>query len=130
MKQQITNSEKCVNIFRSIWDLAKIKRQEQVYVLYLNSDLEVIQYEKLSSGNYTGVQPDLRTLVVNAINMQAHSIVLAHNHPQGDAMPSKQDISFTQRLKDAFKLFHINVLDSIILTTDKYFSFTDNALLN
>lgn len=59
----------------------------------------------------------------------AAAIILVHNHPSGDPVPSAEDRQITTRLRDAGTLIGIRVLDHVIVARDRYFSFTDSGLL-
>ena len=56
-------------------------------------------------------------------------LILAHNHPSGNLKPSEADIQLTQKVKDAAKLMDIEVLDHMILSSNGYFSFTDDGII-
>jgi DNA repair protein RadC len=59
----------------------------------------------------------------------ASSLVLSHNHPSGEAKPSRADEILTERIKMGASLFDISVLDHLIITAEGYFSFSDAGLL-
>ncbi len=58
--------------------------------------------------------------------MNASAVILAHNHPSGDATPSQEDRALTRRLKDGGELIGITVLDHVVLGEDRYYSFADH----
>jgi DNA repair protein RadC len=64
-----------------------------------------------------------------AIKSNASSIILGHNHPSGNLLPSEQDKRLTQRVKEAGRILDIPVLDHIIMTADGYYSFGDEGEL-
>lgn len=127
---QITDSTLCASVFKSIWDNSKIERQEQAYVLYMNKKGEVIDHELLSSGGYSSLVLDVRTLYYNAIGKNAHSVAIAHNHPDGTIQPSKKDIEVTKSIKTVLAEMEIHLVDHIIITKESYYSLADNKLLN
>ena len=57
------------------------------------------------------------------------ALILAHNHPSGNLKPSRQDMEITKQVRDAALLMRIKVLDHIILTDTKYYSFADEGML-
>ncbi len=99
-------------------------RTDEVFkVLYLNNQNQVIKNDDASNGtiNHAAVYP--RNIIYNALKYNASGLILAHNHPSGEARPSKEDISITNRIRNAANLFDINILDHIIIAGDKYYSF-------
>jgi len=64
-----------------------------------------------------------------AINSNASGIILAHNHPSGNLKASQDDLNITKKVKEAAKLFDINLLDHLIVTTDGYYSLSDEGLM-
>lgn len=67
--------------------------------------------------------------MATALKCGASALILSHNHPSGNLKPSKQDIDITTKIKNAAKLFEINVLDHLILTDSEYYSFADNLII-
>ncbi len=65
----------------------------------------------------------------SAILSNASNIILAHNHPSGNPEPSRQDMDMTKRLAEAGRLLGIEVLDHVIVSDDRYFSFREEKLL-
>jgi DNA repair protein RadC len=102
---------------------------EEFWVLILNRANQVIKEEYLSKGGISGTVVDIRLICKSAIENSASGIVVAHNHPSGQVLPSDQDKSITKKLKEALKLFEISLLDHIIIGDQKYFSFSDEGFL-
>jgi len=70
-----------------------------------------------------------REIFEHALLLHAASIILVHNHPSGDAEPSKADLEITKRILEAGKIMGIDVLDHVIITKNKVFSFKENKLI-
>ena len=84
---------------------------------------------QIGRGGISGTVADNRIIFKNAILQSASAIIIAHNHPSGNLLPSLDDIKLTQRVKEAGKLFEIPVLDHIIVGNDNYYSFADDQKL-
>ena len=84
---------------------------------------------QLSKGGITGTIADVRLILSVALKTLATGLILAHNHPSGNLKPSEADIQLTQKVKDAAKLMDIEVLDHMILSSNGYFSFTDDGII-
>jgi DNA repair protein RadC len=70
-----------------------------------------------------------REVFAEAVARRAAGVVLAHNHPGGDPLPSPEDHQFTKTMLDAARLLGIRVLDHMIVTRRAYFSFSEARLL-
>ena len=95
----------------------------------LNRASKVIVSYQLSKGGITGTIADVRLILSVALKTLATGLILAHNHPSGNLKPSEADIQLTQKVKDAAKLMDIEVLDHMILSSNGYFSFTDDGII-
>ena len=78
--------------------------QEEVWAVYLDLRAKVIDQQMLSKGTLTQTSIDCRTVLRDALLVNASSLILLHNHPSGDPRPSVQDINFTDRLRKACSL--------------------------
>ena len=102
---------------------------EEFWVLYLNNSNKVLYKWKLSKGGLTGTIVDIRLLLKKAIEFLATAVILCHNHPSGNILPSQADKNMTHKLKLATKTLDIKVIDHLIITEKAYFSFADENLL-
>lgn len=100
-------------------------QQECFYAIYLNPKNEVIEHRLLFKGtiNQSLVHP--REIFKYAYLLSATSIICLHNHPSGNPEPSKEDIRLIKALEEISKLQQINILDHLIITKDRYYSYYD-----
>lgn len=96
-------------------------------VLYLNRANRIRSFEIISSGGITGTVADPRIILKKALEEDAVSIILCHNHPSGNLRPSRADEEITHKIRAAARFFDIQVLDHIIVSTDGYYSFADEG---
>ena len=97
--------------------------------LFLNQANQVLGYTQISEGGITETSVDVRMILQAALLTNSVSLILAHNHPSGNLKPSTLDIELTRCIKEAAKLMRINVLDHIIMTSESYYSFSDEGTL-
>lgn len=102
---------------------------EEFRVVYLNRANKIIENVSISKGGTTGTVIDIKIIMKRALEILAQGIIIAHNHPSGNKMPSKMDINITEKIKNAAELFSISVLDHIIVADKTYYSFRDEGLL-
>lgn len=114
-------------IYEGFKDLIKDEKQENFYALYFDTKQNLIDYKLLFKGtlNVTTVHP--RDIFKEAFLLNAASIIIIHNHPSGDPLPSKPDVDLTNQINTISKIMGINFLDHIIIGQDKYFSFYEES---
>jgi DNA repair protein RadC len=89
--------------------------QEMFVVLFLDARQKVIDARVVAVGSIANLPVHPREVFREAIRLRAHSVLVAHNHPSQDPMPSQADFELTERLVDVGKLLGIPVLDHIVL---------------
>jgi DNA repair protein RadC len=104
-------------------------RHEVFAVIYLNRANKIQHFEIVSEGGITGTVADPRIILRKALEEDAVSIILCHNHPSGNLKPSRADEQLTTKIKEASRFLDITVLDHIIVSDAGYFSFADEGLL-
>ena len=86
--------------------------------LFFDAKNRVIKFEELFIGSLCSAEVYPREVVKQALQHNAHAIIIAHNHPSGDTTPSQSDIEFTHSLRDALAVIDIKVLDHLIIGND------------
>ncbi len=124
-RMRITTSGSVSRIFMP---LMRNLEHEECWVLFLNRANKVIAKEKVSIGGISGAVLDPRLILRKAVDKLASAIILIHNHPSGNPMPSEMDRKQTRMLRDAAGLLDIALLDHVIVAGDKYYSFSDEGL--
>jgi DNA repair protein RadC len=102
---------------------------ESFGVLFLNQANRVNHFEIISQGGITGTVADPRIILKKALEKNAVSLILCHNHPSGSLKPSHADQELTHKIREAAKFFDIKVLDHLIVSEAGYFSFADDGLI-
>lgn len=103
--------------------------QEVMWSVLLNSRCNVLKIVTVGVGTLADVTVHPRDIFREAIRMNAHSLLLAHNHPSGDKTPSDSDLELTRGMVEAGKLIGIPVLDHLILTALDSYSFEEHGLM-
>jgi DNA repair protein RadC len=125
-KTKISSSKDCYDAMRPhLLDLP----HEEFWVLLLNRANEIIKPLQISSGGIAGTVADPKLIFKAAIDELASAIILVHNHPSGNKLPSQADKDLTKKVKDAGKLLDLPILDHLIFTDNGYFSFADEMIL-
>ncbi|UKB85921.1 DNA repair protein RadC [Chryseobacterium sp. MEBOG06] len=104
-------------------------RTEEFWAILLNNSNKVIHVSQLTQGGISQSIVDVRILFKTALEHFSTGIIIAHNHPSGSLKPSREDISITQKIKEAGNSLNIQLLDHIIITQNSYYSFSDAGLL-
>lgn len=103
--------------------------RERFYALYLNKANECVGLMLVAEGGINSVVVDIRIAFQGALRTNASAVIIAHNHPSGNLMPSQADILLTRKIKEAGKVLDIPILDHLIITSDGYYSFADEGMM-
>jgi DNA repair protein RadC len=105
------------------------RKQEHFVCISLSGANEVIASRIVSVGLVNRTQVHPREVFADPITDRASAIIVAHNHPAGSLVPSKDDIAVTMQLKEAGKTLGISLLDHIIFNHKGYYSFLEHKVL-
>ncbi len=124
MSRPITNNKIKItcpqDVANLLIDELKNEKRELVKVLILNSKNIIIKILDVSYGSSNLAIVTPKDILAEVIKMEAPKIILVHNHPSGDPLPSKADMAFTDRLIEASKLLGVELLDHIVIGHDSY----------
>lgn len=125
-KKKITGSKDAADYFMPLLgDL----NHEEFWILMLDRGNKIKDNFRISQGGISGTVIDVRIILKAAIDKQASSIILCHNHPSGTMQASDADLKITRKIADAAKIMDITVLDHIIIGNNKYLSLADEGIL-
>ena len=127
-RQTIDRITSAQNVFTLLHEYAE-KEKEYFLLITLDGSSHVIEKRVIHIGtlNQSLVHP--REVFRPAILDNAAGVIIAHNHPSGTLEASRADIQITQRLKEVAKLVGIELLDHVILSSQGYYSFSEEGLL-
>ena len=100
---------------------------EEFWVLLLNQAARVIDKVRISRGGIDQTTADVRAILREALLQRATQIALVHNHPSGNVQPSQEDRRLTLQVQQAAKVMNIRVLDHLVVTDGRYYSFNDEG---
>lgn len=103
------------------------KREEVVYLLCLDAKCRFLGCREVGRGSVNSANVPIRRIVEIAMGMNATSVILAHNHPSGDARPSPEDIGTTRRVAAALNMVDVILVDHIIVADDDYVSLVQSG---
>ena len=103
---------------------------EEFYIVCLNTANKVLATKKLNSGTASEVNVNIKDITRIAMANNCERIILIHNHPNGLAVPSDEDISFTSRITLSCIMHDIEIIDHIIVGNNKQFSFEESGMLS
>lgn len=126
-KTKITNSQDSYNLFKQMYDGDTLEYCESSIVIYLNRANNSIGWQKISQGGITGTVVDLRMILGTALKCGATGIILSHNHPSGNLLPSGADDKLTKQIKSACEIMEFSLLDHLIITSEGYYSYADQG---
>jgi DNA repair protein RadC len=102
---------------------------EEFHVILLNRANEIICSKQISIGGFSGTVADGKVIFKTALDYSAHALILVHNHPSGQLLPSDSDKKLTQKMVEFGRYIDLPILDHIIFTDNDYFSFADKGMI-
>ncbi len=125
-KQKIASAKDVVDI---VMPHMRDLKTEVFKVVYLDNNNRIIDISDAATGTVDYAVPIVREIIHTALQKFAKSIVCIHNHPSGEATPSREDIAFTKELYQAGKIMQVDVLDHLIIGNNRFYSFADEGRL-
>lgn len=126
LQQKITSSHDSAQYLK---ERIGHEETEHFYILFLDRKNTIKSELLLSIGSISSCLVDIRVVMKHAIGCLASGLIVSHNHPSGNLSPSGADIEITRKLKEAAKMFDIQLLDHVIVTNKGYYSFADEGQL-
>lgn len=102
---------------------------EMVLLVCLDSKCKVIGCTTIMEGSVNATQVSVRKIIEIAVRSNASSVIVSHNHPTGLAIPSREDLLTTEKIKQALALINITLLDHIIVADNDWVSLRDSSYL-
>lgn len=105
------------------------RQEEAVFLLCLNGQCNPVGCKEISTGDICSASIPVRRIVEYALGVGATSVILAHNHPNGMALPSPQDVLATRRVAEALSTVEINLVDHLVMTHEDFTSMAESGML-
>jgi len=100
---------------------------EELWIIYLNLGNFPLECERMTSGGLASTAFDVKQIARAALDRNASSVILVHNHPSGDPAPSRADISSTASLKKALAAFTLKLLDHVVVCDGSFYSMEEGV---
>ena len=108
----------------------RFEKQEILKIAMLNNKNKLLKIKDIAKGGGNFVTATMKSILNEAVKIEAAKIILIHNHPAGDPTPSNQDIEFTKNVEQASKLLGIQLLDHIVIGNGNYVSIFSQIMRN
>lgn len=132
-KQQERTERPTIRCSRDIYDVFHPTLGEAPYeefwALLLNHAARIIDSVRISIGGIDQTSADVRSILREALMHRATQIAIVHNHPSGNILPSADDKRITQMIQKGAQTMNIRLIDHLIITDGKYYSFSDEGEL-
>lgn len=126
--REVSSPDVVADVINEVLDLNH-EPQEIVCEIMLNTKNHIVGVMEVTRGTLDSSLVHPREVFRGAILHNAASIILCHNHPSGDSAPSREDMKVTERIKQAGKVFGIDLLDHVIIGNGEYTSIREEGLL-
>ncbi len=131
-EEKFRHRKKAIGQARDIYEIfgpaLKGASREECWVAFLNRAQYLIGKERISQGDDISTIFNVGMIVRRSVERQARKIVIVHNHPSGNPVPGKADLTETQKLKEALGPFNIRLLDHVVICDDCFYSFCDERI--
>jgi DNA repair protein RadC len=129
-RMKIACSRDAFDLFKTNWNPDTVEHCEEFKVLLMNRSNAVLGIIEVSKGGISGTVTDVRIILQAALKSNASGLIVCHNHPSGNLTPSESDSRITQKIKEAGNIMDIQLLDHLVITSEKdYYSFADRGRL-
>ena len=108
----------------------RFEKQEILKVAMLDSKNNLLKIKDIAIGSGNFVVATIKSVLNEAVKIEAAKIILIHNHPTGDSTPSDADIKFTQKVEQASEILGIKLLDHIVIGNNNYTSIFSERIKN
>lgn len=119
-----------MDVFNYLYKLFDNKKNEQIIVLYLNIKNKVLHEEIISIGDDSHSINNNKLICKNAIELYAKKVIVAHNHPSGNATPSFDDVKTFLDLKKALSYVNVKLIDQVIIGKKECYSHASDKKIN
>jgi DNA repair protein RadC len=109
--------------------MAYYRDREVVLCAYLDAKLHILSCECISEGTVSASAIFPREVLKRAIQLACKGLMLSHNHPGGDPMPSREDIAVTNRFHTIFGPLDMQVFDHFVIGDNKFLSMNEQGML-
>lgn len=124
-RKKITSSREAFEVFYPfLSDLST----EEFWAIFLNQNNKILTTERLTQGGINQSVVDVRVLFKKALELSATAIIVAHNHPSGNLLPSESDRQITEKIRAAGSIMNVQLLDHLIITQNDFYSFNDEGI--
>ena len=103
------------------------KVREEVQLVLLDDKMNIIKWVKIYEGSVNSANVPIRKIVEIAIENRATNVIIAHNHPTGLILPSKDDLRATAKVREALALVDVKLLDHVIVSDNEAASLKDSG---
>ena len=118
------------DIANVVMEELRFQKREVIKVVILNQKNQILKIKDISFGGNSYVNISVKDIMAEAIRMKAPKIILIHNHPSGDATPSKVDVEFTTNVYDIGRLLGIELIDHIVIGNGTFTSIFSQIVSN
>lgn len=116
-KVQVKSTEDLANL---VMEELRFEKREYVKLFLLNNKNEILKNINVAIGGTNFANVNMKEIIGEALKIKAPKMILVHNHPTGDPTPSSLDITFTDKLYNAAKMFDIELIDHIVIGDMKF----------
>lgn len=127
--ENFNSARKLVDLFNNIFRLRYLT-EENVVMIAFDIKMHPLGVFHISKGTVSCAMCSPREIFIRALSIGAENVIICHNHPSGDPVPSKDDIKMARRIYKSGELLNIRLSDFIIMGKSKYYSALEDGVFD
>lgn len=127
-RPRVNSAEDVYNLLMQYWSQDRIELVEEFKIILMNNNNAVLGIVNIAIGGMSNVGVDPKVIFAAALKGRASRIVLAHNHPSSELVPSNDDIRMTDQLKRGAYILGLEIVDHLIISPNGFYSFTNDGV--
>lgn len=116
-------------VLKLAWNQNKIELMEEFKILLTDNKSNCLGIVDIASGSINSCIVDPRLLFSAALKARASGVILAHNHPSGNVIPSENDKIVTEKIWKGGEILNIAILDHLVVSSHSYYSFAERGIM-
>ena len=127
--ENVTRIDSPAKVYRMMLPLLRDLDHEECWALFLGKSNGLLAKERMTAGGQDFTLVDKRMIIRRAIERKASGVILVHNHPSGNSLPSVEDMNQTRDMNRALSACGLQLVDHVIVSGRSYYSFSDEQVV-
>ena len=128
-KGRVSHAKTSGELYDRFEQMLRYRGQEEVYIIGISPRGEATSERKIAEGNFSEVNIDIKDIALYLTTYKVTSVIIVHNHPNGNCLPSPADFDTTEKFREMFKFVGCKIQDSLIVGIDGIYSIVSKEVV-